>query len=99
MTIPNNFCFGCVQHGKLIQSFLRTDFLKDTDKQVGNDYRQEGQTAKRACRNNQNREYGKNQVEVSEQIAFYDLPHGFRLFRNHFVRPATIDPFLHLFLR
>ena len=39
-------------------------FLKDSDKQVGDDYRQEGQTAKRACRNNQNCEYGKNQVEV-----------------------------------
>lgn len=40
---------------KLIQRFLRADFLKDTDKQVGDDHRQEGQTAKRACRNNQNR--------------------------------------------
>ena len=94
--VPHRPGFGGVQDRQLFQSLFGVHLLNDTDQGVGNNDRQKGEIPKRTDDNQQNRDEGKDQVEIRKNVGLDDFRGGLGGGFHGTVVPAVLSVFFYL---
>ena len=95
---PDDGGLRCIEDRELIQGLLCFQLLEDTDQRVGNDDRYKGHVPEGADQEEQDRQKQEDQVEVGDDIAADDLPHGFGGRVDGTVVPSGLPVLQDLFL-
>ena len=88
-SVPDDRCLGRIQNRQIIQHIFCAQLLNNTDQRVRDDNREKREILKGIHQNQQNGNQQKNSVEISQDIAFYNIFCGFGGRFNRNVSPAV----------